>query len=124
MNRGGMQVDSLELPARSVDENDAPLDLAEVYRRYSATVMGWASRLSGRPQEARDLTQEIFCVVQRRLRWFRPRTATVETWLFHITHNVVRTHRRRQRLYAFFFGERKLPDVGDARPSAPELLRQ
>lgn len=81
--------------------------LAEVYRVHAPAVARWATRLSGRPQETSDLVQDVFLVVQRRLPSFRPERASLTTWLFLITENVVRNHRRRVRLRGWLFGERQ-----------------
>ncbi len=87
------------------------LDLGAVYRRHAHDVMRWATRLTGRPEDAGDITQEVFCVVQRKLESFKPGQARLTTWLFRITEHVTRARRRKDRVYEFFFGERELPDV-------------
>lgn len=81
---------------------DVRLDLAEVYATHARDVMRWAVRLSGRPDDAGDVTHEVFEVVQRRLPGFDSKTGALTTWLFRITANVVRSRRRLQRLRAFF----------------------
>jgi RNA polymerase sigma-70 factor (ECF subfamily) len=88
---------------------EAALDLAIVYRRHARDVMRWATRLLGRPQEAADVTQEVFCVVHRKLGSFRPQSGRLTTWLFRITENVVRARRRKERVVRWLFGERELP---------------
>jgi RNA polymerase sigma-70 factor, ECF subfamily len=100
-------VKPLELQATSQVEE--PLDLGQVYRQHARDVMRWATRLSGRQQEAADITQEVFCVVQRKLAAFRPNEGRLTTWLFRITEHVVRARRRKERVYRFLFGERRLP---------------
>lgn len=80
--------------------------LAEVYRLHAPAVARWATRLSGRSQDTGDLVQDVFLVVQRRLSSFRPGQASLTTWLFLITENVVRNHRRRTRLRGWIFGDR------------------
>jgi RNA polymerase sigma-70 factor (ECF subfamily) len=114
----GVNPGSIELTT----EVDQPLQLAEVYRLYADRVVQWAGRLSGAEHDAGDLAHEVFCVVQRRLWLFRPRAATIETWLFRITQNVVRAYRRRQRLRALFFTADPPPETADDRRSAPEDL--
>src|SRR5207249_3191832 len=98
------------------------VDLGEVYRRHARDVMRWATRLTGRPDDAADIAQEVFCVVQGKLSAFRPRSARLTTWLFRITENVVRGRRRKEKLMRFLFGERELPDVPADDPSPDEAL--
>lgn len=99
------------------------LDLGAVYRRHAHDVMRWATRLTGRPDDAGDITQEVFCVVQRKLSGFRPGKARLTTWLFRITEHVTRARRRRDRVYEFFFGERELPvDVASEERGLDEQL--
>jgi len=113
----------LETAAAGVEER---LDLGTVYRRHARDVMRWATRLLGRPQEAADVTQEVFCVVQRKLGGFRPDRARLTTWLFRITQNIVRARRRKERVRRWLFGERELPlDLpSDERPADDALAAQ
>jgi RNA polymerase sigma-70 factor (ECF subfamily) len=98
-------------------------DLAAVYRRHAKDVMRWATRLSGRSAEAQDITQEVFCVVQRKLKSYRPGQARLSTWLFRITEHVTRARRRKERVYQFFFGDREVPvEVPSSERSADEEL--
>jgi RNA polymerase sigma-70 factor, ECF subfamily len=101
---------------------EACLDLAAVYRRHAHDVMRWATRLTGRPEDAGDITQEVFCVVQRKLESFKPGRARLTTWLFRITEHVTRARRRRDRVYEFFFGERELPEVPSPERGLDEQL--
>ncbi len=81
-----------------------PATLADVYAAHAPRVTRWAARLLGHSEDAADVTQEVFLVVQRRLPEFTAREASLETWLFRITRNVVRARRRSDRLRRFFFG--------------------
>jgi RNA polymerase sigma-70 factor (ECF subfamily) len=99
---------------------DDSLDLGTVYRRHARDVMRWATRLTGKPQEAADVTQEVFCVVHRKLGGFRPETGRLTTWLFRITENVVRGRRRAERLRRWLFGERDLPLEVAAEAALPD----
>lgn len=111
-----MKTHALEAPALD-HATDEALDLSQVYRRYSPDVMRWATRLTGRPEDAADITQEVFCVVQRKLALFGPGSASLGTWLFRITEKITRARRRKERVYRFLFGERVAPDI--ACPQAP-----
>ena len=102
---------------------DDSLDLGAVYRRHAHDVMRWATRLTGRPEDAGDITQEVFCVVQRKLSGWKPGKAQLTTWLFRITEHVTRARRRKERVYEFLFGERELPvDAASAARSPDEEL--
>jgi len=92
------------LELASNEKAEESLDLGAVYRRHARDVMRWATRLTGRPEDAGDVTQEVFCVVQRKLKSFTPGQARLTTWLFRITEHVTRARRRKQRVYDFFFG--------------------
>lgn len=93
------------LELASNEKAEVSLDLGAVYRRHAKDVMRWATRLTGRPEDAGDVTQEVFCVVQRKLKSFTPGQARLTTWLFRITEHVTRARRRKQRVYEFFFGD-------------------
>jgi RNA polymerase sigma-70 factor (ECF subfamily) len=94
-----------------------------VYREHAPTVMRWASRLLGRTQDAADVTQEVFLVVHRRLPEFAERGGTLETWLFRITRNVVRSRRRADRVRGWFAQAPEVePEVADRGPGPAELL--
>src|SRR5262245_35763104 len=70
--------------------------VADLYRAHAQTVARWASRLGGPAIDVEDVVQEVFLVVQRRLREFRG-DAAVTTWLYRITANVVRWRRRKEK---------------------------
>lgn len=111
------------LELASDEKAEDSLDLGVVYRQHSRDVMRWATRLTGRPEDAGDITQEVFCVVQRKLKAFKPGQAQLTTWLFRITENVTRARRRRDRVYQFFFGERDVPeDVPSTERGADDQL--
>ena len=66
----------------------------QLYREHAARVMAWAARLGGPEVDVHDVTQEVFLVVYRRLDSLRPDVKPT-TWLFGITANVVKAHRRK-----------------------------
>jgi RNA polymerase sigma-70 factor (ECF subfamily) len=79
---------------------DSP-DAAQLFAAHAQRVAGWASRLGGPMLEVEDVVQEVFVIVHRRLGRFRGK-ATVTTWLYGITANVVRQQRRRARRRRWF----------------------
>ncbi len=109
----------LTIPVTTVDTQ---LTLGDVYAAHAPDVMRWATRLLGRREDAGDVTQEVFCVVQRRLTSFSPQTGTLATWLFRITANVVRSRRRVQRFRAFFFADDEVGAEVASSARDPEAL--
>lgn len=68
--------------------------LDELYDSYAAEVTGWARRLAGPTADIEDMVHDVFVVALRRRFTFQG-GATLKTWLFRITHNVVRNRMRR-----------------------------
>lgn len=68
----------------------------EVASRYGRKIYRIAYRLTGDPDDARDLTQDVFVRVYRNLDKYQP--GTFDGWLYRITKNLfldkVRKHRR------------------------------
>jgi RNA polymerase sigma-70 factor (ECF subfamily) len=85
-----------------------------VYATHAQTVARWAARLGGPSADVEDITQEVFLVVNRRLREFRG-DGKLSTWLFGITAKVAANERRRRRLRHWWF--RLAPNVGERAPA-------
>jgi RNA polymerase sigma factor (sigma-70 family) len=83
---------------RSAPAAERPAILAdaldELYDAYAAQVTGWARRLAGPTADIEDMVHDVFVVALRRGFTFQG-NATVRTWLFRITHHVVRNRLRR-----------------------------
>ncbi|MBI2377000.1 MAG: sigma-70 family RNA polymerase sigma factor [Deltaproteobacteria bacterium] len=77
------------------------LEFDEVYRAHAARVARWAALLGGARVDPADVVQDVFLVVERRLGSFR-NEARLSTWLYRITANVARAHRRKARLREWF----------------------
>src|SRR5690242_18632848 len=99
-------------PAPRGDGLDAALD--QLYERHAGRVERWVRRLLGPGADVEDLLHDVFVVALRRQREFRGE-ASVQTWLFRITQNVVASRRRRSRI------RRWLLDRHRQDPSAAEL---
>lgn len=69
----------------------------EVYHRFLAMVYNMALRMSGSPQRAEDLTQEIFLRIFRHLGRFSGRS-TLKTWVYRVTVNHCRSKLGRRRM--------------------------
>jgi RNA polymerase sigma-70 factor (ECF subfamily) len=76
-----------------------PPDAGALFRAHAPSVARWAQRLGGPELTAdiEDIVQEVFITVDRLLPGFRG-DAAVTTWIFEITSNIVRRHRRRLKL--------------------------
>jgi len=68
-----------------------------IVERYSTDVGVLANRLLGWPGEAEDVSQEVFLAAYLGLRRFRGQ-CSLRSWLFTITINKCRSHRRRKLL--------------------------
>jgi RNA polymerase sigma-70 factor, ECF subfamily len=89
------------LPSVSTSVSPVP-NSGEVYRAHLQLVARWAGRLAGPGLDVEDLVQEVFLQVHRLLPQFRGE-AQLTTWLYSITHNVVRTRRRKERFRRLFW---------------------
>ncbi|NLE64834.1 MAG: sigma-70 family RNA polymerase sigma factor [Elusimicrobia bacterium] len=88
-----------------------PEAFAGIYRVYSRMVYGVALRMTGRPEEAEDVTQEVFVRVYRSLRWFAGRSS-LKTWIYRIAINqsLSQIRRRSRRKEAVLAPEMDVPD--------------
>jgi len=78
-----------------------PIDA--LYDRHLGQISRWASQLAGPGVDLEDLVHDIFLVAFKK--GFEDRgVASVDTWLFRITHNEVRALRRRSRVRQILFG--------------------
>ena len=93
------------------------------YGRYAPLVTRWTSRLTNSAMDVDDVVQEVFCIVHRKLpKW--DGQGTLSTWLFRITHHVVRNWNRKRRLYRLFgFGSEAEPiDFPSEQPNAADQM--
>lgn len=68
----------------------------ELYERYATMVYNLALGLASDPEEAADLTQEIFLRLYRHLAKFRGRSS-LKTWVFRVALNHCRSRLARRR---------------------------
>lgn len=89
-------------------------DFDAVYRAHVDRVARWAQRLGGPAVEVDDVVQDVFVVVHRQLSGFRGE-ASLSTWIYRITANVVSDRRRRDRWRRFLSG--LMPDFAAKLPA-------
>jgi RNA polymerase sigma-70 factor (ECF subfamily) len=93
--------------APTAERRESHVDaLDELYDAYAADVMRWARRLAGPTADIEDMVHDVFVVALRRAFTFQG-GATVRTWLFRITHHVVRNRMRRGFLRGRLFNRRR-----------------
>ena len=95
---------------RIVSEEDATtparrpaLGSANLFQHHHRKVVRWAQLLGGPVIEPEDVLQDVFEIVERKIGGFRGEAHPL-TWLYKITENVVRRHRRREWLRKFVGG--------------------
>ncbi len=89
--------------------------LDELYDAYAPDVLRWARRLAGPTADVEDMVHDVFVVALQRAFGFQG-NATVRTWLFRITHHVVRSRMRRSFLRGLLF-RRRQDEMAAALPS-------
>jgi RNA polymerase sigma-70 factor (ECF subfamily) len=100
--------------------DESPLTWEEVARRHGRTIYTFAYRLTGNPDDAADLVQEVLLRVRRGLDTYRP--GSFEGWLWRITRNAfIDDVRRRKRRPTVPLGDDDRAGAGAA-PSADEVL--
>ncbi|MDP1824604.1 MAG: RNA polymerase sigma factor [Archangium sp.] len=81
----------------------APPDTEALFRAHGAEVSRWVRALAGPEADVEDLVQDVFVAVHRARRGFRGDSA-LTTWLFGITSNLVKRHRRVQKVRRWLGG--------------------
>ena len=74
-----------------------PEAFEEIYRQHERMVYNLALRMSANPDDAAELSQEVYLRVYRHLHRFRG-GSTLKTWVFRIALNCCRSRYRRKRL--------------------------
>jgi len=77
-----------------------PRDFPSVYAAWLKDVLGWLRAMGAPAADHDDLAQEVFVVVHRRLTDFDGRN--MAGWLYRITANKVRDHRRLRWIRSIF----------------------
>lgn len=75
-----------------------PEAFAAFYRRHVGWVLGFCARRTRDPEQAADLTAEVFAAALSSSRRFRPERASARTWLFAIVLHKLAGYERRGRV--------------------------
>jgi RNA polymerase sigma-70 factor (ECF subfamily) len=82
--------------ARKIESGDA--DAAETFvREHYPAVLRLATRLTGKSEDAEDITQETFLTARRKIGTYRG-GASLRTWIHKIAFNQYRQWRRKRQL--------------------------
>ena len=73
--------------------DDVPGAFEVLVERYQHRLVGVLAHLVGRPEEAEDLTQEVFLRIYRARKGYKPK-AKFSTWLFTVANNLALNHLR------------------------------
>jgi RNA polymerase sigma-70 factor, ECF subfamily len=90
----GAESDEPDLVRRAAVDANA---LAALYQRYVARVYRFLRMRCSSPDEAADLTQQVFLKMAEALPRYRERGVPFAAWLFRIARNAAIDHARRQR---------------------------
>ncbi len=89
--------EDLELAARHRYGDEEAFE--EVFHRFRALVFGLSFKLCGNHELAADLSQDVFLRIHRHLGNFKGQ-ASLNTWVYRVTLNCVRSHLRKKALPA------------------------
>jgi RNA polymerase sigma-70 factor (ECF subfamily) len=111
------------IPRDPVPRSSDKLDSAALFAAHADQVAGWAARLGGPMIDVEDVVQEVFVTVHRRLDRFRGE-ASVTTWLYGITMNVVHHQRRKARRRRWFGGHSEPVEPVASQPTPLEEVER
>ena len=71
-----------------------------IYREYHGKVMGYIRTKISSPQDAEDLTSEVFLKVYEKLDSFDESKASLSTWIYTITRNTLTDYFRTRKVFS------------------------
>lgn len=100
---------------------EADADLDRIYLSYVGPIRNYLRRLSGDPELAEDLVQEVFYRAMRQF-WAGARVRYISAWLYRIARNLYLDHVRRVSLSQVSLDEvsERAPEVIPPHPDGPE----
>jgi RNA polymerase sigma-70 factor, ECF subfamily len=91
------KADDVDLVRRAATgERDA---FGVIFERYQHVVFRFARAMTGSPDVAEDVTQEVFVILIQEMKRYDPERASLSTYLYGIVRNVSRDRLRRQRRF-------------------------
>ena len=137
--RGGAMTLLSDSPARDVPADPAmisreaveiararhdPAAFAPLYERYVDDVYGYCLRRISHPEQAADMTAQIFTRALAAIPRYRDNGGTFRSWLFSIAHNLLVDTYRANRETASLDERERLDDIRDASASPERLALQ
>jgi RNA polymerase sigma-70 factor (ECF subfamily) len=116
-------LDAAELTEEQIVERHRDGDeeaFEELFRRFASMVYNLTLRMTGDPEQARDLSQEVFLRVFRHLGRFAGRSS-IKTWIYRVTLNHCRSRLGRKRLAIDPRGDELAAKVKDPAPSPEQV---
>ena len=107
----------------TADVGDPRPSWDEVADRYGRTIYNMAYRLTGNPEDAADLAQDVFVRVYNNLHRYEP--GTFDGWLYRITKNLFLDQvRRRQRFRMQPLSDEEWREPASTEPGPADLIER
>lgn len=82
--------------------NNPESSIVMIYKEHYLDVYRFLVCFSGNPNDAEDLTQEVFIRVLKNLTNFNNRSSSLKTWIFSIAKHVAIDHYRKKKFVSIF----------------------
>ena len=92
---------------------------AQIFDRFYKRIYNYIRYRIDSPEEAEDLSSQVFEQVLRKYDTYRPEKAPFEVWLFAIAHNAV-TDYHRKRKHSLWLSLDKVKELISGRPTPEE----
>ena len=76
------------------------MDKDKIYRNYQGKVYGYILSKVNSPQDAEDITADVFLKVYEKLDTFDETKASLSTWIYTITQNTLTDYFRTRKVFA------------------------
>ena len=76
------------------------LDKDKIYREYQGKIYGYALSKVNNPQDAEDITSDVFLKVYEKLVTFDETKASLSTWIYTITRNTLTDYFRTRKVFS------------------------
>lgn len=85
---------------RSQERGVRSLDKDKIYRDYQGKVYGYILSKVNSPQDAEDITSDVFLKVYEKLDTFDESKSSLSTWIYTITRNTLTDYFRTRKVFA------------------------